>query len=109
MTTDRVVELEALVFKLQHRSAMLCECIRIGEGLARSDGYSRGYAAGRSYGRRLARRRARASQPWVKSFPMLVSSGGKRYWATNERQLDDLMVLLIDGNRRAAASYLVRA
>lgn len=103
-----IEELEAKVFRLEHRCSVLTECIRIGEGLARADGYSRGYAAGRTYKRRLSARRQRASMPWVKSFPMVVSCGGKRYRAANEMQLDDLMMLLIDGNRRSAASYLVR-
>lgn len=102
-----VEELEAQVFRLEHRCSVLNECIRIGEGLARSEGYSRGYAAGRSYGNRLSRRRARASQPWAKSFPMLVRSGGRNYQAATESGFDELMQFLFDGNLKAANHYRV--
>lgn len=102
-----IEELEAQVFKLQHRCAGLTECIRIGEGLARADGYSRGYAAGRSFGRRMSARRERSSQPWVKSFPMLVSSGGRNYQAMDERALEALLQFLFDGNLQAANRYRV--
>lgn len=106
---DSCQALEAQVFRLTHRNAMLLECIRIGEGLARADGYSRGYAAGRTYKRRLSARRQRASMPWAKSFPMSVGCGGRKYQASDETELDDLMMLLIDGNTKAANRYRVAA
>lgn len=100
-------ELTATIFRLQEKLAVNAECIRIGEGLARANGYARGYAAGRALGRRKSARRARSSQPGAKPFPILVRSGGRSYEVNDELELDHCVTLLVKGYLQKANQYRV--
>jgi hypothetical protein len=105
--TAELAALEAQIFRLTHRNAMLSECIRIGNGLASALGYSRGYTAGRSHANRLMRSRATPSPVWTKSFPLSVMCRGRHYQVINEQELDALLLLLVEGRLALANRYRV--
>lgn len=99
-----IEQLEAQVFTLQHQNAMLRECIRIGEGLARDEGYKRGYYAGKKW---KQRRWAEPKSRTGRRFPMHVSCYGRSYEAKTEDELGDLLQNLIEGRLSLANRYRV--